>query len=65
MYAPATGADVSLNQRVLRQTSGALRRTEGKMRLPRADDSEKSRRFKRLIRMTQRTDSRASKSIVA
>jgi hypothetical protein len=31
----------------------------------RADDSEKARRFKRLIRVTRRADSRALKSIVA
>jgi hypothetical protein len=31
----------------------------------RADDSEKARRLKRLIRMTRRADSHAAKSIVA
>jgi hypothetical protein len=48
----------------LRQTSGALRRTEGKIGLAARDGGEKARCFKRLIRMARRADSHAPKSTV-
>jgi hypothetical protein len=46
----------------LQARCGELKADRG---IRRADDSEKARRFKRLIRMTRRADSRAAKSIVA